>query len=262
MVRPTTLTGMNTMRTFRRRLERSDLTPSLETRARRHYSVVNVAPSPDGFVIELDGRAVRTPGGRVLVLPTEALSTLAAAEWNRQAETVDLATMPVNRLARTAIDAFPGARKDVARRVTDYAADDLLCYFADEPGDLVRRQEKIWTPLLDWARDNLGLSFKRTAGIAHVDQSPPTLAQISAVALALTDFELIGLDAAARVFGSAILALAMLKRRLGAEEAFAACSIDETFQAETWGVDAEAAARQQTLRHEADILGQWFAALA
>lgn len=196
-----------------------------------------------------------------MVLPAESLAGLVAAEWNSQTEFIDFETMPATRLARAAIDALPAARRELARRVADYAGDDLLCYFADAPADLVRRQAAVWGPILDWAREDLGLAFRRATGIAHVDQPPESLAAVEAAALALTDFQLAGLAAAAQLLVSAILALALMNGRLTGEDAFAASRIDETFQAETWGEDAEAVRRAEAMAREAQMLDRWFEAL-
>ena len=54
---------------------------------------------------------------------------------------------------------------------------------------------------------------------------------------------------AAGLFGSAILALALQRGRLTGEAAFDLSRLDEAFQEEQWGVDAEAAVRSRvTLR--------------
>jgi chaperone required for assembly of F1-ATPase len=197
-----------------------------------------------------------------MALPTEGLAELAALEWNSQAETIDFGTIPITQLAWRATDVLPSDVEDVVRRIVEYADHDLLCYFADSPAELVRRQEAAWTPLLQWAWQELGAGFRPTAGVAHVDQPPEALAAIEALALASTPFHLVGLDAAAHIFGSAILAFAVMKGRLGAMDAFAASQIDETFQAETWGTDAEASERRQAMAGEAINVGRWFQALA
>jgi chaperone required for assembly of F1-ATPase len=74
-------------------------------------------------------------------------------------------------------------------------------------------------------------------------------------------FALTGLIAAAALFGSAILAFALRRGELTAEAAFELSRLDETFQEERWGVDAEAAARADAMAKEAVTLGQWFGSL-
>jgi chaperone required for assembly of F1-ATPase len=145
--------------------------------------------------------------------------------------------------------------------VARYAGSDLLCYFAEEPQRLVQRQALAWSPLLDWAEAELGLRLERTAGIVHCPQPPETLARVQALAAELDDFALAGLAHATPLFGSAVLALAVQRRRLSGPEAFAVSRLDEAHQEEQWGVDEEAAARTARLQMEAEMLDAWFPAL-
>jgi chaperone required for assembly of F1-ATPase len=97
--------------------------------------------------------------------------------------------------------------------------------------------------------------------VVHQPQPPATIARIAALSTAEGDFALAGLAAAAALFGSAILAFALRRGELTAEAAFEISRLDETFQEERWGVDAEAAARADAMAREAVMLGRWFAAL-
>ena len=151
--------------------------------------------------------------------------------------------MPATRLSHVALDAAPTARADMAEQFADYAAHDLLCYFADTPAGLVARQESRWAPLLTWAQDELALTFARSSGVAHIEQPPETLDRVRSLAAGESDFSLTGLVAAAQLFGSAILALALQRGRLNGAEAIALSQLDEDLSSagDRWGVDAEAA---------------------
>jgi chaperone required for assembly of F1-ATPase len=229
--------------------------------AHRFYSAADIRKVDDGFALTLDGRDARSPGGRTLVLPTQALARLVADEWRAQGERIELAAMPATALTFVALDAAPASHGAAAEALTDFAAHDLLCYFAPGPRALRERQEAVWSPLLEWARASFGLAFVRTAGVTHVDQPPATLAGVREMAGANDDFVQAGLAAAARLYGSAILALALARGRLSGPEALAAARLDETFQAEQWGEDLEAAAVARGMAREADMLEAWFAAL-
>jgi chaperone required for assembly of F1-ATPase len=61
--------------------------------------------------------------------------------------------------------------------------------------------------------------------------------------------------------GSAGLALALEQGALEGGVAFDLSRIDEQFQEEQWGVDAEAAERTEARRAEAELLQRWFEAL-
>ena len=229
--------------------------------ARRFYKAVDVAPVDGGHAVRLDGRTLRTPGGRRLILPTEGLAALVVEEWAAQGEHILPPTMPATRLANTAIDRVGAARGEVAAEVARYAGSDLLCYRAEEPVALVERQARAWGAVLDWAREALDIALEPVEGIVHRPQASQSLESARAEAEALDDFSLAGLAHATALFGSATLGFALQRGRLSAEEAFGLSRLDEAFQEERWGIDAEAAERTEKLAAEAAMLERWFAAL-
>jgi chaperone required for assembly of F1-ATPase len=230
-------------------------------RPKRFYANAAAQPVEGGFGVMLDTRNLRTPAGARLILPSEALAALLAAEWLAQEGVIDHASMPATRLAFTAADRIAQARAAIAQEIVRQAGSDLLCYFAEAPQALVRWQEQGWGPILDWAEQTLGLRFERAGGIVHRPQPPETLERVEALALALDDFTLAGLAMAASLFGSVVLALALQRGVLSGDEAFDLSRLDETFQEQQWGVDAEAAERTARLRADAQMLDQWFRAL-
>lgn len=230
-------------------------------RPKRFYAAASAGPLEGGFGVLLDGRGARTPAGSRLVVPTEALAALLAAEWAGQGEGIDFSSMPATRLAFVAVDRVSQARTATAAEIGRYAASDALCYFADHPDALIERQTQRWGPMLDWVRDDLGLAFHRAVGIIHQPQPTETIAGIESLALALDDFSLAGLAHATGLFGSAILALALQRDQLDGVAAFELSRLDEEFQEEKWGVDAEAAARRAHLTAEAKMLDRWFQTL-
>jgi chaperone required for assembly of F1-ATPase len=230
-------------------------------RRKRFYATVDVAPVNDGFGVRLDGRTPKSPAGAALVLPTEVLAQLVADEWAAQGEHIDPASMPATRLAWGALALDPAGRGAAVERVASFAGTDLLCYFADWPSGLLERQERRWGPVIAWADEALGVAFHRTQGVVHQPQPRATLDRIAELAAAEDDFALTGLVDAAGLFGSAILAFALRRGELTADAAFDLSRLDETFQEERWGVDAEAAARADTMAREAVTLERWFRAL-
>ncbi|MFI4935021.1 MAG: ATP12 family chaperone protein [Caulobacterales bacterium] len=233
----------------------------LVERRKRFYAKADFGPAEGGFAVRLDGRIPRSPEGRPLILPTAALAEFVAAEWEAQGETIAMASMGATRLAWTVLDRTPAARREIAAEVARFAASDQLCYFADGPAPLVRRQEERWGPVIDWAERSLGLTFHRAQGIVHQPQPPETLARCQALAAESDDFTLTGLAFGAALFGSAILAFALQRGELTAEAAFDLSRLDEAFQEERWGVDAEAAERADAMARDAVMLERWFTAL-
>jgi chaperone required for assembly of F1-ATPase len=228
---------------------------------RRFYKSVSVEAADAGFGVLLDARSVRTPKGARLILPTRPLADQVAEEWAAQTDVIELASMHANRLANTAIDSIPPVRDATADQVVDYAGSDLLLYFAEEPEALVTRQAEHWGPILERAQVEAQLSFVRASGIIHRSQPEESLARVRAIALGLDDFGLAGLAFGASLFGSAILAIGLQRGWLSGEQAFELSRLDEAWQEEKWGVDAEAAERTERLRGEAQMLDRWFRAL-
>ena len=225
---------------------------------RRFYKEVTVGQADGGWTVLLDGRTLRTPKAQRMVLPNRALAQQVADEWAAQGETVELADMQATRLANTAIETIGGAREVVADQVAQYAASDLLCYFAEDPQALVDRQTARWGPVLARAEAEEQLRFVRASGIVHRDQPADTLERVRQIAQGLDHFGLAGFAFATSLFGSAVLGVALLRGWLSGDEAFDLSRLDEAFQEEKWGVDAEAAERTARLRGEARMLDRWF----
>lgn len=233
-----------------------------QEKPRRFYKAVAVTEADGGFGVLLDGRNLRTPKLERLVVPARALAEQIAEEWAGQGEILAMATMHATRLANTAIETIGGARALVAEEIVQYAGTDLLCYFAEHPTPLTARQEAAWSPWLDRAAADEDLRFERCSGIVHREQPPETLARVREIALSLDDFGLAGLAFGTALFGSALLAIALMRGWMSGEAAFDLSRIDEAYQEAQWGVDAEAAERTERLRLEAQVLDRWFRGLS
>ncbi len=224
---------------------------------RRFYKEAQAVRDTDGWAIRLDGRPVRTPARAPLVVPGEALAIEIAEEWQSQGETIDPASMPMSGFANAAIDQVLPAPADFAAQIAGYAASDLLCYRAEDPASLVERQAASWDPVLDWARRRYDVHFAVTAGIMPVEQPPATLARLRAAVDALDPWRLAGAAVLTQIGGSLVGTLAYLEGQVDALALFEATSLDERWQAEQWGEDAEAAARHIIRRADFLNAARW-----
>lgn len=229
---------------------------------RRFYKTVTVTEADGGFGVLLDGRNLRTPKAQLMRLPTRAAAEQVAEEWAAQTDVIEMATMHATRLANTAIETIGDSREGVADQVAQYAGSDLVCYFATDPSALVARQEAAWLPVLARVAEEEGVRLELSQGIVHRDQPPTSLTRVREIALSLSDFQLAGLAFGVALFGSAVLAIALLRGWLTADEAFDLSRVDEAYQEEKWGIDEEAAERTARLRIEAQVLERWLKALA
>jgi chaperone required for assembly of F1-ATPase len=217
---------------------------------KRVYKRVEARAVDSGWGVALDGRPLRTPAKRELTVPSENLAAAIAAEWDAQEDEIRPERMPLTRLAATAIDRTGDHRDEIVAELANYAGTDLVCYRADGPPALVVQQEAVWQPLIDWAMARYDAALAVTAGILPQPQPPASLKAFAGTVAAQDDFRLTALQAATGACGSLVIALALFEGRINAEAAFAASQLDETFQIEAWGEDAEAAKRRKALAED------------
>lgn len=213
---------------------------------RRFWTTTGVMEGDDGWLVLLDGRPMRTPGGALFRVPARAVAEAVAEEWAAAGEAgaeIRLADLVFTRMVATALDRIapdPGPTIDALAK---YGETDLLCYRTAHPPELAARQARAWQPLLDWAALALDAPLVVTSGLAHVVQSPAALAALRAALARENAFSLAALGVAVPALGSLVLGLALAHGRLGPDEAHAIAFLEEAYQAEQWGKDAEAEAR-------------------
>jgi chaperone required for assembly of F1-ATPase len=227
---------------------------------KRFYEKATSAARDGGFALLLDGRVVKTPARRPLVVTHARVAEALAAEWDSQGERIDPATMPMTRIVNAAIDRVADETAAVRAEVVRYASSDLLCYRAESPDALAAMQAVLWDPLLKWARDVLGAHFHLAAGVVHVAQPVETLEAISVAVAAYDPLSLAAISTVTAVTGSAILALALAHGRIDVAQAWEAALVDEEWEMRQWGRDdlamAARAFRLRELQAAALILGE------
>ena len=217
---------------------------------KRFWKDVAVEPEGGGWGVRLDGRPVKTPARAVLSLPNERLAEAVADEWRSVGDTIDPRGMPLTGLANAAIDRVAPDREAFAKGLANYAEADLACYRAEGPRGLVERQEEEWDKLLAWGRRRFDVDFATTCGLMHVAQPPATIERLSHAIATLDPFRLAGLSPLTTVGGSLVAALAVLEKAITPEEAWDAVSVDDRWQLEQWGADAEAEAALESRRRD------------
>lgn len=228
---------------------------------KRFWSDAGVAEAEAGFAIQLDGKPVRTPEGKPLAVPSRALADAIAAEWQAaggaKGGEMRPAELPLTRLASTAIDRIAPDPLPTVAAVARYAETDLLCYRAEQPPDLARRQHALWQPHLDWAARTLDAPLATTQGLMPLAQDSSALAALARAVGRLDPFRLAGLALAVGALGSLVLALALAHGEVEAEGATEASLVDELFQSTLWGEDAEAATRRARIAEEVALAGRF-----
>ncbi len=218
---------------------------------KRFWDTVSLRQGEAGYAILLDGRPMHLPGGEELRVETEALARAIAEEWqvagSSKGGEMSFADTPLTRLAGTAQQRIAPDPVPTIDAIARYAESDLLCYRAERPEALVARQMRHWQPWLDWAAVAYDAPLRVSSGIAYVKQHRGSIAALRNAVAALDVAALAALGIAVPALGSLVLGLAMAAGRLDAVTAHELGALDELFQVEAWGEDAEAAARRAAI---------------
>jgi chaperone required for assembly of F1-ATPase len=207
-----------------------------------------------GYEIHLDGRPAKTPARSPLATNNHKLATAIAEEWRAQGEKIDTRSMPLTRLLTTAYDLGPAQREKWVDDIVSYLDNDLLAYRAISPEELIGRQQLAWDPLIEALRGHpqCDIALAVGQGVGHIVQPSSNAANARARLDICGNQALISLKTITEITGSAVLALNCLLTPVDKAIVFAASRIDEDFQAERWGADAEAQARASSLKREFD----------
>ncbi len=209
---------------------------------KRFYKAVTVEAGAGGWRVLLDGRAIKTAAGAAQVAPGAAIAEALAAEWASQGEEIDPDTFKLRHLADYAIDIATPDRAAVIRAVLAFGETDTLCYRAEPDEPLHARQLEVWEPLLQAAEHRWDVHFERIGGVIHRPQPPATLTRMAAALAALDAFDLAALHMTASLAASLVIGLAAIVPGADAEALWDAANLEEDWQAELWGKDAEAEA--------------------
>ncbi len=214
-----------------------------------------------GHALFRESDPVLTRSGEPVVVPSRALAVALAREYGRVRHPQPLgAVQPaLVRLVSKALGYVTQERDRVVGSIAAYGNAELLVHRAETSAELAARQARAWDPLLAWSRECLRAELKPVKGVLPHDQSSDALGALARAVNALDRFELAGVGDLVSISGSLVLGLAVLHGRIEGEEAWELSTVDERWQAEHWGWDAEAAALAERKKAEflfaAEFLG-------
>ena len=223
--------------------------------SKRFYQNVTVEGEGREWRVLLDGMQLRTPGKLKLSLPSKALADRLAGEWEAQGERINPSLMPITRLINVAVEQTPERRQDLIAEARRYAETDLLCYRAPQPRMLKERQAEAWDEWREWGAAQ-GVDLKTTESLHVIAQPEASLKAVEDFAIRLDDIRLTLFVHLIAVYGSVILAMAVMRSALSGEAAFHLSRIDAVYQIELWGEDEEQAEITADLRNETQVLSE------
>ena len=217
------------------------------TAKKRFYKSVTLINHEGSFLVQLDGRDVRSPAGTLLHLPNILLAEAIAKEWRVQKDEIDSSSMPTFSLAVTVVDRVTPQRDAVIAELSSYGGNDLLCY-RDGQDDLASRQHEQWQPWLDQLAKSSDIHLRIGTGIMPILQ--PDAVKFIPLIAAYDNWWLGMLHRATSLSGSLVLGLVFVDAVIDVKQMFDLSFLDELWQNEKWGKDFEAIDRHEFLRAE------------
>jgi chaperone required for assembly of F1-ATPase len=221
---------------------------------KRVYKVVSHTKTEDGYVLQLDGKSVKTPLGQPLASPNKPLADAIVQEWALQGDEVFPDSMPMTQMLNTSLDRTR-ERDAITKAVLKYLDTDLLCYRIKEPEELARRQKDVWDRWLTWFDEHFESPLKTTFGIDALKQDEKTHKQIWNYLEALDEYYFAVLQIVTSATGSIVLGLAFLEHAATEEDVFNAAEIEEIYHSELaneaeYGADPVQEKRQNALKRD------------
>ncbi len=211
---------------------------------------VTTEKQAEGFALLTNGKLLKTPLGNNIILPNQKLADAVAAEWAGQGSVLKKEQMPLTQIACIAMDMARKKRAELVEDILSYTDTDLVCYRTGETPELLAIQNEQLNPIIAWAKERFSIELTVTSGIMPVAQHPENKQRISDQLAIYNEWQLAVFASAAKTLSSVILSLAFVEKFINAEKAFNLSHLEETFETEKWGEDAEKETRLNKLKQE------------
>lgn len=217
---------------------------------KRVYKLASFNKTEDGYIIQLDGKTVKTPVGQPLAAPNKQMAEAVVGEWAAQGDDIIPDSMPITQILNTAIDRMRD-REAITKTLLKYLDTDLLCYRVKEPVDLAKRQKEVWDRWLTWFDEHFESPLEVTFKLDALTQDTDTHKQIWNYLEALDDYYFTILQIVTSLSGSIVLGLAFLEHEATPEDVYNAAELEEIYHAQLAGEDEHGADPVQERRQKA-----------
>jgi chaperone required for assembly of F1-ATPase len=157
--------------------------------------------------------------------------------------------MTKQKLEQAMVD-IKNHRNEVIEKLMQFSATDAVFFWNTEDNGLAEKQEEVWAPVLDWASKMFNSKYAITANFDVPEQGKSTKDNFKNFMKELSDRELAAFYLASINMKSELLAAALVKGQISANQAFDAACLEEHWQVEHWGKDAIEEQRKDDLRCE------------
>jgi len=206
----------------------------------RKYKAAAVSKLANGFGVELDGNAVKTPKGMAFTVPAEQLALSVAAEFNSQEKHIIPDSMPMMTMSCTALDVVGDDKIACIKRLMPYLETDTICFLSDYSSTdawdrALAKEMEVWRPIRKWFEDQYG-EVDVTFGINPPLHPEATIARVQESLKERDQWDLAALEVSTRYAKSLICAMKFLADDITPEQVMKWALLEENFQIERCGL--------------------------
>ena len=152
------------------------------------------------------------------------------------------------KITNTAIDKIKPNNIFYINEITNNLNNDMICYFANSPIELVDLQNKEWLPLINYMESSYNIELIYTSKLFSINQKPDSLLKLKNILNEINIFKLSAVYTLSQITNSIIISLALVNNKISAKKAFENSNLEELYQISKWGKDEEAFDRLNTIK--------------
>ena len=210
---------------------------------------IDIVQSKKGkYLLNINNKSLKTPDGNIIELPSMKLAKILLKDYESSFKSRSLNIVRPIKITNTAIDKIKPNNIFYINEITDNLNNDMICYFANSPVELVDLQNKEWLPLINYMESSYNIELIYTSKLFSINQKPDSLLKLKNILNEINIFKLSAIYTLSQITKSIIISLALVNNKISAKKAFENSNLEELYQISKWGKDEEAFDRLNTIK--------------
>ena len=210
---------------------------------------IDIVQSQKGkYLLNINNKSLKTPDGNIIELPSMKLAKILLKDYESSFKSRSLNIVRPIKITNTAIDKIKPNNIFYINEITDNLNNDMICYFANSPVELVDLQNKEWLPLINYMESSYNIELIYTSKLFSINQKPDSLLKLKNILNEINIFKLSAIYTLSQITKSIIISLALVNNKISAKKAFENSNLEELYQISKWGKDEEAFDRLNTIK--------------
>ena len=200
------------------------------------------------YLLNINNKSLKTPDGNIIELPSMKLAKILLKDYESSFKSKPLNIVRPIKITNTAIDKIKPNNIFYINEITDNLNNDMICYFANSPVELVDLQNKEWLPLINYMESSYNIELIYTSKLFSINQKPDSLLKLKNILNEINIFKLSAIYTLSQITKSIIISLALVNNKISAKKAFENSNLEELYQISKWGKDEEAFDRLNAIK--------------